>query len=224
MAERQTGSAELLVISALGDWSCSLCGNQEGAWLTMEDSGPVCMACADLDHLVFLPAGDAALTRRAKAASNLWAVVVRFSRARRRYERQGILVEEEALERAEQECLADDDVRARRRKRDAERRGRGDVELQAKMAAEIIRLFPGCPRDRVQTIAAHASLRGSGRVGRSAAGRALDAHAIELAVIAAVRHEDTPYDELLMAGFDRQLARSRVQSEIEGVLSAWRRE
>ena len=62
------------------------------------------MQCADLDHLVYLPAGDAALTRRAKRASRLSAVVVRFSRSRQRYERQGILVEEEALEAAEAEC------------------------------------------------------------------------------------------------------------------------
>jgi len=33
----------------------------------MEAAGPVCLACAELDHLVFLGAGDAALTRRAKA-------------------------------------------------------------------------------------------------------------------------------------------------------------
>jgi len=46
-----------------------------------------------------LPSGDAALTRRAKRASGLSVVVVRFSRARRRYERQGILVEEEAHQR-----------------------------------------------------------------------------------------------------------------------------
>src|ERR671910_524713 len=71
------------------------------------DKRALCLACADLDHLVFLPAGDAALTRRAKRASRLSAVVVRFSRARKRYERQGILAEEEALERAEAECLAD---------------------------------------------------------------------------------------------------------------------
>jgi len=37
----------------------------------MEAAGPVCLACAELDHLVFLGAGDAALTRRAKAASKL---------------------------------------------------------------------------------------------------------------------------------------------------------
>jgi hypothetical protein len=114
----------------------------------MEDAGPVCLGCADVDHLVFLASGDAALTRRAKANSRLSAVVVRFSRARRRYERQGILVEEAALDRAEAECLADEEARARRRERDALRRGDQDLELQARMAAEIARLFPGCPVER----------------------------------------------------------------------------
>ncbi len=88
----------------------------------MEDPGPVCMACADMDHLVFLARGDAALTRRARAASGLSAIVVRFSRARKRYERQGILVEPGALERAEAECLADEQARARRRECDTLRR------------------------------------------------------------------------------------------------------
>ena len=55
------------------------------------------MSCAHMDHLVFLPRGDAGLTRRAKQASALSAVVVRWSPARKRYERQGILVEEAAL-------------------------------------------------------------------------------------------------------------------------------
>ena len=38
--------------------------------------------------------------------------------------------------------------------------------------------------------------RRSGRIGRSAAGRALDPGAITLAVVASVRHLDTPYDAL----------------------------
>ena len=63
------------------------------------------------DHLVFLPRGDAALTRRASKYSTLRAVVVRFSRSRERYERQGLLVEEAALTRAEQECLSDAEAR-----------------------------------------------------------------------------------------------------------------
>ena len=29
----------------------------------MEDAGPVCLGCADMDLLVFLASGDAALTR-----------------------------------------------------------------------------------------------------------------------------------------------------------------
>jgi formylmethanofuran dehydrogenase subunit E len=47
---------------------CDECGEQLGhhAWITLvEGKGALCLSCADLDHLVFLPSGDAALTRRA---------------------------------------------------------------------------------------------------------------------------------------------------------------
>src|SRR5262249_61988015 len=94
-----------------------------GDLLRMDDAGPLCVACADLDHLVFLPAGDAALTRRATKASSLSAVVVRWSRTRKRYERQGVLVDEQALGTAEAQCAADEDARIRRRERDRVRRG-----------------------------------------------------------------------------------------------------
>jgi hypothetical protein len=188
----------------------------------MDDLGPLCMACAELDHLVFLPSGDAALTRRARRASGLSAVVVRFSRSRRRYERQGILVEEAALEQAEAECLADEPARARRRERDAVRRASEDLKLQTEMAAAITDLYPGCPNQRAQAIASHAATRGSGRVGRSAAGRALQQQALQLAVTASVRHQDTPYDELLMSGIDRSEARERVRDTVNSVLDAWR--
>ena len=68
----------------------------------------------------------------------------------------------------------------------------------------------------------HAAARGSGRVGRSAAGRALDAGAIELAVTASVRHRDTAYDELLMSGLDRETARERVRDDVFRTLERWR--
>jgi hypothetical protein len=129
------------------------------------------------------------------------AVVVRFSRTRKRYERLGILVEEAALERAEEQCLADEDVRERRRERARERRGDEDLELQSRMAKEIRRLYPGCPVERAEAIARRAGARGSGRVGRIAAGRALDEDAIKGAVVASVRHEETGYDTLVMAGY-----------------------
>jgi hypothetical protein len=72
-------------------------------------------------------------------------VVVRFSRARRRYEGQGLLVEETALEQAEARCLADEEARRRRRERDRARRAEQDVVFQSRLAEEIVRLLPGCP-------------------------------------------------------------------------------
>jgi hypothetical protein len=220
-AQHSRRGVELVVIMPLKDWACASCGTS-GALLTMDDAGALCMTCAELDHLVFLAAGDAALTRRAKRASGLSAVVVRFSRARRRYERQGVLVEEPALEQAEARCLADAELRARRRERAAIRRENEDIELQSRMAAKIASMFPGCPRERTEVIARHAAARGSGRVGRSAAGRQLEDWALELAVTASVRHRDTNYDELLMAGLDRSEAREQVRSEVARVINSWR--
>jgi hypothetical protein len=210
----------MVVIEPLNPWACTGCGGS-GSLLFMEDAGPLCMSCADLDHLVFLPAGDAALSRRARKASGLAAVVVRFSRSRKRYERQGILVEEAALEQAEAQCLADEEARARRRERDRQRRADQDVAFQARLAEAVGRLFPGCPAGRAEAIAHHAAVRGSGRVGRSAAGRALDDHAVMLAVIASVRHQDTGYDELLMAGVPRGEARARVRPDVDRILVTW---
>jgi hypothetical protein len=222
LAERQSRPPALVVVSPLSDFTCSVCGDVQSGRLIMEDAGPVCMACADMEHLVFVPSGDAALTRRAKAGSRLSAVVVCFSRSRKRFERQGILVEDQALERAERECLADEEARAHGRERDAQRRAGEDLELQTQMAAEIVSLFPGCKPERALSIARHTSVRGSGRVGRSAAGRGLEPEALELAVAAAIRHEDTGYDELLMAGVARDLARAQVRDEVAHVLDGWR--
>jgi hypothetical protein len=224
LVERQSKAPDLVVIDALNDWTCLECSSDAGGLMLLEGPGPLCMACADFDHLVFLPRGDTALTRRARKASSLSVVVVRFSPARKRYERQGILVEEAALARAEEECLADGEARARRRMRDEERRVGLDAEFRAAFAAAISRQFPGCPPERSSAIAAHAALRGSGRVGRSAAGRALDRDAVRLAVVAAVRHEDTRYDGLLMSGVDRAEARSLVRDDVERVLESWSRQ
>ena len=83
-------------------WTCHRCGNT-GDLLIMENLGPACLRCVGLDNLEFLSAGDALLTRRAKAKSARHAVVVRFSRTRRRYERQGLLLEPQAITQAQRE-------------------------------------------------------------------------------------------------------------------------
>jgi len=215
-------SAGLVVIQPVRDWTCAECGGT-GDLLRMDDAGPLCLSCADLDHLVVLPSGDAALTRRAAKASNLSAVVVRWSRTRKRYERQGVLVEETALAAAEQQCMSDAGARAHRRERDKVRCASADLEFQDRLAREILRLFPGCPAERAAAIAEHTGQRGSGRVGRSAAGRGLDENAVTLAVAASVRHRDTRYDALLMTGVPRDLARERVRPAIDQLLAAWGR-
>lgn len=222
ITKKQAAVPDLVVIQPAKEFTCADCGETHSDLLIMEDAGPLCMTCADMDHLVFLPAGDAALTRRAKKASKLSAVVVRWSKSRKRYERQGLLVEEPALEQAEQQCLADADIRLRRRERDAVRREHEDVDFQSRFAAGIARQYPGCPPDRAEAIARHAGLRGSGRVGRSAAGRDLAEEAITLAVIASIRHEDTDYDDLLMSGVARADARDQIRPAIDKVIAAWR--
>lgn len=211
-----------VVFSIVRDSQCSECGKAlfSGDFLHLEGGMPLCLGCADFDHLVYLPRGDAALSRRARKHSSLSAVVVRFSRSRSRYERQGLLVEEAALARAEDECLADAEKRAAQRKRGEARRATEDRDLVERMTEAILREFPSCPE--AQEIAAHTSVRNSGRVGRSAAGRALDPEALTAAVMAHIRHRHTCYDDLLMAGYDRADARAAVRGDIDEALERWR--
>ena len=217
-------ASDLKVFITRREASCGECGEDLGrkAWITLvEDKGALCLSCADLDHLVFLPAGDAALTRRSRKHSMLSAVVLRWSRTRKRYERQGVLVEEEALAQAEQECLADAEVRARRREREAQRREELDQEYVQQFAQRVRALYPGCPRGREVAIAEHACLKYSGRVGRSAAAKSFDEEAIRLAVVAHIRHRETRYDSLLAQGHERWEARAEVEGAVADALARW---
>jgi len=187
---------DLKVFITSRESTCDECGENLGrkAWITLtENRGALCLSCADMDHLVFLPSGDAALTRRARKHSTLSAVVLKWSRARKRYERRGILVEESGLEKAEAECLADADARARRRERQAQRRSELDRQYIDAFAARIRELYPRCP--------ARTALR--------------------LAVAAHIRHVETSYDRLLANGWDRMEARGYVEKQVHAVLAKW---
>jgi len=216
---------QTVVFQILRNSQCSECGAEieKDSFLLMDAGQPLCLPCGRLDDLELLPSGDTALTRRATKYSGRVAVVVRFSRSRKRYERQGILVEPVALEKAEQECTEDADERAAARVRGAERRREEDRALAARMAQQIGTLFPGCPMREAAAIAEHTARRGSGRVGRTEAGRKLEEQALTLAVIAAIRHNHTNYDELLAKGVDRATARQRVADQVEAILDQWRK-
>ena len=107
LMEKASRAPDLVVIQPLNtEWTCHRCGGT-GDLLMMEPPGPACLRCVGLDDLEFLPAGGALLTRRAKANSARFAVVVRYSRSRDRYERRGLLVEGQALARARGEVAQD---------------------------------------------------------------------------------------------------------------------
>jgi hypothetical protein len=223
--ENRRTAQDLVVFSIVRDSTCAECGEAlgRGCFLRLESERPLCLECADLDHLVFLERGDPALTRRATKYSTLHAVVVRFSRARKRYERQGVLVEEEALARAEQECLSDKAARDAKSQRAALKRTALDAACVDSFAVRIGERFPGCPQEERRAIAAHACQTYSGRVGRSAAAKDLDIEAVTLAVRAHARHAHTPYDRLLSQGADRLDARREVAPLVDAVMRRWER-
>jgi hypothetical protein len=113
-------------------------------------------------------------------------------------------------------------VRARRRERDAARRMELDRQYVQRFSERVRNLYPQCPPGREVTIAEHACLKYSGRVGRSAAAKSFDEQAIRTAVVAHVRHAETPYDELLARGCDRWEARAQVQGAVARVLDTWK--
>ena len=58
-------SDDIVVFEILRDSTCAECGEElgKGQLLRLEKERPLCMACADLAHLLFLPRGDAAKGR-----------------------------------------------------------------------------------------------------------------------------------------------------------------
>jgi hypothetical protein len=215
---------DIVVFISTRNATCWECKQELGrrAWITLDrKKNALCLNCADLDHLVFLPSGDAALTRRSRKYSGLSAVVVKWSSARKRYERQGLLIENEALERAEKECAVDEETRKLARARAAARRAELDLEYIQRFAGCVREIYVYCPTGRENLIAEHACRKYSGRVGRSAAAKALDEAAVRLAVSAHVRHAETNYDELLLKGFERWDARQKVYPEVSRTLDLW---
>jgi len=204
------------------DVKCTTCR----AWISKNDflqrksNRSFCLACAGLDHLTFLPRGDTALTRRASKYSSRSEIVVR--RVRGRLERQGTLVEKDALQRAELECQADASVRERARANAAVRRAVLDERYVREFAKRLGVLFPCCPPAERETIAKHACEKYSGRIGRSAAATKFDPEAIRVAVHAHIRHNHTRYEELLASGKTRKRARSAVHDAVKKVAQRWR--
>lgn len=84
-------------------------------------------------------------------------------------------------------------------------------------------MFPNCPTGREREIAEYACAKYPGRVGRSSSAKALDEHAVLIAVKPHVRHRETRYDSYLMKGIERSEARTKVKLEIDAVIENWQK-
>jgi len=180
-----------------------------------------CLRCAGLAHLTFVPSGDVALTRRALEKSRKKAVVLKYNRRRRRYERVGIFVELDALWHARHQCRLDAEERTARREHAHAQTKRLDAVYVLRFASRIRDEFPEIPIGIDRTIAERACVRGSRRVGRSR--RAFHRRAVFRAVCAHIRHHETSYESLLASGLQITQARKAVQPALHEVLRRWRR-
>lgn len=223
-----TQKNELLVYLSHSESACIDCKEpiEKNEFVTLKrpNKETICLTCSDLDHLVFLPSGDTALTRRARKHSSLSVVVVSFSKARKRNERQGVLVSADGLALAEEECLSDEEIRVKQREKARERETLKDAQYVEDFASEIRKFYPGCPEQTAVAIAEHSCQKYSGRVGRAAGAKKLEGSFVNLAVRAHIRHTETNYDELLYKYGDRQLAREMVSEKIDSCVSRWSKE
>ena len=219
-----TKSDEIIVYQCIRESRCSECGREIGLadLLRIEAGNHLCLVCSKLDHLVYLHRGNTALTRRARKHSPLHAVVVRASSSGKSNKRQGILIDEAALQLAERECLSEEDVRVRAHERLAKRRARLDIKYVKKFAEQISGRYPSCPRSESRVIAERAFKKYPGMVDRSETVKRFDPEIIDLAVVDHIRQEHTEYDLLLGQGWSREKARSAVEAEVEGILNYWR--
>lgn len=104
LLEKLYSPTELIVFKSIKDSRCVKCKREllKDTLFFIEEAESLCLSCAELDHLIFLASGNSSLTLKAKKYSSLVAIVLNYNHDKIRYERQGILIEERALKRAEQ--------------------------------------------------------------------------------------------------------------------------
>jgi len=205
---------------------CSKCAGQVGIGdrITLDETNATCAQCAGIADLVFLPSGDTALTRRATLHTGKKYPVLKFSRARKRNERQGVLVTQEALDQAKLECETDASEREGKQAVAAKRREKQEVEYHATFAMKIRELFPAAPQGVEVIIAEHACQKYSDRVGRAAGAKQLNPKYVDRAVVAHIRHAQTEYESLYDKGFEKDDARREIREKVHEVAARWRGE
>lgn len=175
-----------------------------------------------------LPPGDAALTRRVKAAGDHWLVQEKVGR---KIFSRGVWAPRETIEQV-QKTLADEratEAYSRRREADSKRRSAQQAEYVEDFQAAVLAFlaFQGRHAEVAQrlakAVADHATPVGSGTVARTK--RIPIERRAEAAVIAWMRHQTTGYDSMKIArvkGQRREVRRMLAQRSKE-LLGAYRR-
>lgn len=148
---------------------------------------------------VLVPPGDAALTRRVRAAGESWSVAER--RGRKLFSR-GVWAPAATVEQVTADLAAEraTDTYARRRQADTARREKAQTEYVEEFRQSVLAFLNFHPAhaelaDRLaRAVAEHATPVGSGTVARTA--RIPVGQRAEAAVIAWLRHQTTAYDSM----------------------------
>jgi hypothetical protein len=180
------------------------------------------------DGWVLLPPGDAALTRRVKAAGETWAVTER--RGRKVFSR-GIWAPAATVERVRAELEAERSTEnfTKRKEADARRREKAQAEYVEDFFGAVVRFLAFHPDHAdlaarlARAVTDHATPVGSGTVARTK--RIPVEQRAEAAVIAWLRHATTGYDSMKIErvkGRRREVRRMLAQRSKE-LLSCYRR-
>ncbi len=180
------------------------------------------------DGWVLLPPGDAALTRRVKAAGDHW--IVQENKGRKVFSR-GVWAAATTIDkiRAELEAERSTEGYAKRKVADARRRDKAQAEYVDDFYGAVLAFLAFHPahadlaHQLARSVADHATPVGSGTVARTK--RILVEERAEAAVIAWMRHQTTAYESMKIArvkGKRREVRRMLAQRSQE-LLSRYRR-
>lgn len=177
---------------------------------------------------VLLPPGDAALTRRTKAAGDYWAVAEKKGR---KLFSQGIWADGAVIEsiRAQLEAERGTESFAKKREADARRRDKAQGEYVEDFQAAVLSFLAFHPQHQewavrfAEAVTRHATPVGSGTVARTQ--RIPIEQRAQAAVIAWMRHQTTGYDDMVIPRVkgQRREVRRQLASRSQQLLSLYRR-
>ncbi len=181
------------------------------------------------EEWILVPPGDAALTRRLKAAGPTWAV--QEKKGRKIFSR-GLWTSAatvEAIRRALEQERSTESY-ARKRAADLSRRNRQQEAYVGDFESAVLNFLDFLPVHRelaerlARAVTAHATPVGSGTVARTK--RIPIERRAESAVIAWLRHQTTAYDSLRIARVrgERRKVRTQLANESRRLLNQYRRE